>query len=168
MLSLSSSAENRITACKQSLVIALVGKKGRFWNAVCDIRRQWGIHATTSVPAPLNHPGSVHKPPGEPKRVNIDEDGYEEWATFQERWRQQLTELHDGFIPEDCRIGGPHLSPTVWETFLSACILYDPPAKQLEEYTNRHKFGTLGHRDSKGNRGSRSSPTTCPLHRFGG
>ncbi len=135
MLSLSSSAENRINACKQSLVIALVGKKGRFWEAVCDIRQQWGIDATTNVPPPLPNSTWVHTPPGEPKYADVGEDGHEEWASFHYRWRQQLAELHGRFVPEDCRIGGSHISPVKWEKFLSACVLYDPPDKKLEEST---------------------------------
>jgi hypothetical protein len=107
MLSLPSSAEYRINTCKQSLVIALVGQKGSFWDAVCDIRQRWGIEAMTTVPPPLPDPTWVHMPPGEPKYANVNEDGHQEWASFHERWDQQLADLHDRFIPDDCRIDAP-------------------------------------------------------------
>ena len=158
MLSLRSSAEERITFRKQTLIVDLVRKSGSFWDALSDIRCRWGIRAMVEIP-PAGMPFSPHMPPDAPKYTpQLDGGGCEEWENYAEKWLQELGKLHDKCIPDDCRVGHRFSSQMFWERFLSACVLYDPPDDQLEEYASRHQIRLVGHRISEGAAPHRSAP----------
>jgi len=90
----------------------------------------------------------VYMPPGRPENVPLGEDGHEEWSRFIRHWSQDLGELHNEIIPEDCYYGNVLQSRHGWERFLSGCVMYDPPNTSLEEFANQRLVYRTGHRES--------------------
>jgi hypothetical protein len=90
----------------------------------------------------------VYMPPEHPPNAPVGEDGFEEWSRFVRRWSQDLRKLHDEIIPEDCYYGHVFETRHCWERFLSGCVMYDPPDKELEEFVSQRLVYRKGHRDS--------------------
>lgn len=140
MKSLPSSGYQEIERCKFALVVALVRRRGEFWDSVEDLRQRWEIKAQRRVPPDLKvpHTGALHFPPGAPSQVHGLEEGWEEWSIFLDGWKREVEKLYDNFVPEPARLTQTDQSRWWWSTFLSACIVYDPPDTKLEEYADSH------------------------------
>jgi hypothetical protein len=125
---LGSSAERRLQAFRRDLTLDLFTRHGLFWVEVCWLRDLRGITAESRLP-PTLHPGKVHRPPTL-KATNW------EWRPEQRQalaeWMVLLHVLHDAVVPPEHRVETPHASSLeFWMGFLSACLLYDPPASNL-------------------------------------
>lgn len=140
MRSLPSSAEHRIQRLKGELVLSVHEKCGSSWAAIHDIRARRGIEVVTQLP-PSRGPG-FYLPPDHPEFAKPADAGYKEWLTYVRRWGDELRTLHDQVIPEECRVGTvDEISQVMWEKFLSACVVYDPPVPGLVEFRDRVDLG---------------------------
>lgn len=142
MKSLASSAERRIRDLKSELLVSLHLRRGTFWDAVEEIRARWRIKAVIQLPHPIGP--TVYLPPDHPEFARPDDARYEEWIAYIRSWRDELHGLHDRAIPVEGRVAGDLQSPMIWEKFLSACIVYDPPVPGLREFRDMFEFGLVG------------------------
>ena len=113
--------ENKVRAFKAGLTIQLYVQKGPFWEAVGGMREKRNIVAERRLP-----------PSGpEISGLILPEARYK---------GQDYFELSDEWC-SDIRIVQEHCIPSwlqdsaEWEHFIAACILFDPPHRQLEEFT---------------------------------
>ena len=142
MRSLPSSAEVRIRDLTSELLLDLHLRRGAFWEAVGDIRARWRIEAVTQLPPDI-HYTAVYTPRGHPEFDRPD-DKEDYGRTPHHGWREELRILYDQAIPEDCHVGDELHSRAIWEMFLSACVVFDPPVPGLVEFRNSFDFGLLG------------------------
>lgn len=125
MRTLPSSGKHRFEEAKARLVMDLYWQRGTFWERVADARREWNVKATLRLPP---------KVPAEGRYYPIFADVLPE-ASHREkgiRWVATLHAIHDAAVPEEARSLG--YSHALWEVFISACVLFDPPDDQLEEF----------------------------------
>ncbi len=121
---LDSSAAAKLQRFTGDLVLGLFARRGAFWNAVRDMRTRWGIEATRQVPPAIN-PGSFHYP------EFIDPENDEHAVGIAAKWRGDLHFLQEKVVPEWHLKG---IGSMQWRSFLSACVLYDPPVPGLPEF----------------------------------
>ncbi|MFL5760256.1 MAG: hypothetical protein ACJ789_10985 [Thermomicrobiales bacterium] len=134
-------------------MLELLTKHGAFWEVVQSLRHRWAIEPAVRVPPSLPaevliypwegehyfpHPWPDRLPPspladaspeaddlGADPSPDADLSGVDE-SKWRRWWFKDLWRLHDVCIPPECRHHGP--CPAVsWATFLSACLLYNPP-----------------------------------------
>lgn len=125
---LESSAERRLQVFRRELILDLYTRHGKFWCDVRWVRELRGIEAEARMPPPLDL-AKVHLPPGL-KSSNWS------WSPEQQQehreWMVLLHALHDAAVPPDHRVETPNASSLeFWMGFLSACVLFDPPAPDL-------------------------------------
>lgn len=127
-LRLASSMERRLQLFRQDLVLDLFTQYGLFWEQVHWIRQIKAITAEARMPPALS-PNTVHFP------VWLKpEDG--RWASGQmlqlREWMALLHVLHEAVVPDDLRVVTRYAnSLDFWMGFLSACVVFDPPAERL-------------------------------------
>ncbi len=137
---LESSAERRLQSFRRELVLDLFTRHGLFWGAVSWVRERRGIEAVVAMPPPLD-PRRVHLPPGvgptDRHWSPAELQAYREWSVL-------LRVLHDEVVPAGHRVEGPTSSSVeFWGAFLSACLLYDPPADGLLPFAD-HGVAAFG------------------------
>src|SRR5215204_4328985 len=113
--------ENKVRAFKDGLTIQLYVQKGPFWEAVSEVREKRDIIAERRLPPSGQEIGGLILP----------EARYEEQDLFEcyDEWRSDIRMVKEHCIPSWLQ------DSAEWEDFISACILFDPPHKQLEEFT---------------------------------
>ncbi|MDP9363882.1 MAG: hypothetical protein M3Q10_06595 [Chloroflexota bacterium] len=144
---------------RREVVIALVVRRGPTWDAIKAVREQWRIEPVSAVPPELAR-GNYHGPPY----------GVGAGSALQEMshlldWHRCLKNLFVVVVPSDIQLGFAPLAPehfpyrmvdpswearlrsgNPWLTFLSGCVLYDPPDTELERFADHSPFpiGGLG------------------------
>jgi hypothetical protein len=129
---LESGAERRLRQIRGDLILELFLRRGSFWEAVRDTRGRLGVSARTGLPPrpavgrllPEDAPGPE------------DRKGYVAYAT---RWNEDMSVLRREIVPDvrpATRGDTDFLSERSWVEFLSACVLYDPPADRLVEFAS--------------------------------
>src|SRR5215218_5470782 len=133
-VAMTSSAQRRLTRLKRDMVLELFLQRGRFWDAVCDVRFRWGITPATQLP-PEEGPGA-YPPPGYPAdALSQNRAAMYEVDAKLGRWREDLRTVHDRVVPKEGQITANRArSAKQWERFLSACMLFDPPETELVEF----------------------------------
>jgi hypothetical protein len=138
---LSSDAGDHISQLKRELLIALVGEKGTFYEAVADLRRRRGITPIEGLPP--HDPTHVNVLlPGNAPEVLSDGSYSEELSEYSYRWRQDLDAIIWQEVPERLRYG--FLLRVPWEKFVAACVLYDPPLEGLQKFAEYGGPGPQG------------------------
>jgi hypothetical protein len=127
---LESSAVQEARRLRHKLVADLFLRQGPFWGAVREMRFRWNIAAIAQLPSV--RPSSLGPPPQEGGPFVWPEDDVpREWTEEHSmRWRDDLASLWRESIPE--RYGHFH----VWESFLAACVRYDPPEVKLVAFAD--------------------------------
>ncbi len=138
---LESSAERRLQAFRRELTLDLYTRHGAFWEMVSRSRELWGIEPEARIP-PIPQVVRVHLPSHLLRRSRPD------WPIEAEesfiRWQVQLEHVHHAIIPPEHRVEGVHFdSADFWDGFLSACLIYDPPADDLLGFAD-HPVATYG------------------------
>jgi hypothetical protein len=106
-------------AFKDELVVQHFMQRGPFWKAVCRLRERRGIVARTSLPPSGHGISSLIMP-----KTEREGDFFQE----RDRWIKDLETIEDECIPARYR------DSAEWKGFISACVLFDPPPDQLEEF----------------------------------
>lgn len=109
----------RALAFKDGLVVQHFMQQGRFWNAVYRLRERRGIVAETDLP-----PAGPNTSPVIMPETKAEDDFLQE----HDRWIKDLKTIEDECIPARYR------GSAEWKGFISACVLFDPPRDQLEEF----------------------------------
>lgn len=125
--------ERRLQLFRQDLVVDLFTQHGHFWEQVSWIRQREGIEAHRRLPPRLSS-DSVHFHGG-PKADRS------QWAMGQKiamhEWMALLHVLHEEVVPDDLKVETRYAnSLNFWMGFLSACVVYDPPAEHLMEFAD--------------------------------
>jgi hypothetical protein len=112
-------SKKELQRLKRNLVLQLYTKSGDFWEAVHDLRTRWDIAPVIHLPPPTNV--AVHFP--EEKRLITDIGDLRDFA---QRRCDDIAGLKADAVPLSYRNDRGE-----WDTFLSACVLYDPPETDL-------------------------------------
>jgi len=124
---LRSSAEEKVVRLKHNLVLNLFLQQGPFWEAVQNVRSEWGITARRVLPSKGDR--GTYRP--------IEQEPPDKWTKgrleFNDRWDDALRSLRDRFVPNRLRRGLGH-------KFFGACVMCDPPEDSLLEFS---KFGAV-------------------------
>lgn len=125
---LASSMERRLQEFRQLLVVDLFTQHGLFWEHVCWIRQRKAVTAETRMPPALAR-NSVHFPAW----LKAEPGG---WTPAQrphlQEWMVLLHVLHEAVVPDDLKVVTRYAnSLDFWMGFLSACVVYEPPAEHL-------------------------------------
>lgn len=128
---LASSMERRLQLFRQDLVVDLFTQYGLFGEQVHWIRQRMGVTTDRCLPPPLS-PNSVHFP-------GWLKPGPGGWSADQrlqhQEWMVLLHVLHEAVVPDDLKVVTRYAnSLDFWMGFLSACVVFDPPAEQLVEF----------------------------------
>jgi hypothetical protein len=114
----------RIEKLKHGVVLDLFLQRGAVWEAIRDVRERWKISPATQVPAGVPF-YSLHRP----------KDGWPDDYAIGERtqpstdWNIEMHTLARRLVPE--RYRPSPIDETGWASFLSACVLFDPPETEL-------------------------------------
>ncbi len=132
--------DRRIRHAKRCLVLDLFLTRGPVWEHIRDMRERWGIEAQTGMPSRssglgLYTPESLGLRPEE----EFGEQAERWFATYAE-WSNDLAALWKAVVPEAAR-GREHFEGSGWDTFLSMCVLFDPPETQLDEFAGYFRWG---------------------------
>jgi hypothetical protein len=134
---------------KRCLVVELYIRRGAFWDAVYGTRLRRSVSPQIAVP-PKGHPYSEFlMSAGGPRFSNRsaqppeDQQDAERWweqqrevDSFLLSWQEDLDRILEQVVPKKYR-GMPIHSwhdHESWRGFISACVLYDPPATDLLEF----------------------------------
>lgn len=114
---LESDEGNRIVRFKRDLILELFLRQGDFWDEIKAMRERWHISASTQLVET-----DVWCPyPEDP----------EYWdPKIRRQWSRDVRGLVGRVIPSR------YLSVDIWQRFLSACILYNPPESHLIDFAN--------------------------------
>ena len=148
---LTSNAGSQLRSIKRQLVLQLYVQQGPFWDAICSLRVRWSIDSTISLPPVIKYgpvtlvPGSAPYAPqgvtfcleGQMAQTNDATDAMkdERWE-FENRWKQDLNSaLVDALPPEALKHADIiRLEHRYLQQFASACVLFDPPETELQEF----------------------------------
>jgi hypothetical protein len=122
---LASPAESEIRRFSRDTVCSLYVRRGPFWNEISAMRRRWAIDPPRELPPIRNMPGALYPNHWDPAK-NKDHK-YQALP----RWMSELRSIADRVVPEEYR---RRTDTLLWETFISACVLYDPPHTALPEF----------------------------------
>lgn len=146
---------------RRRLALDLFTRYGTFWSAVDSLRNEWHITPKSAVPPePAYAYGEIpfrfhlpDEPPSSPwlrPPSGISECTY--WAVRErEPWMRasrlftHLEDLWSLWIPDDIRDGSNAGGWYSWITYLSACLLYDPPSTRLLEYADHDDHDAAAH-----------------------
>jgi hypothetical protein len=125
--------ERRLQLFRQQLVVDLFTQSGSFWERVHWIRQYAGIQAETCMP-PAIDPDYMHFP----ARLKSEDGNWIPGNRLQVReWQALLHALHEAVVPDDLKVVTRYAnSLDFWMGFLSACVVYDPPAEHLLEFAD--------------------------------
>lgn len=123
--------ERRLQLFRQHLVVDLFTQSGRFWDQVQWIRQYADIQAESRLP-PVISPDYVHSP----KRPRSESGDWIPSHTLRGgEWLALLHMLHEAVVPDDLKVVTRYAnSLDFWMEFLSACVVYDPPAEHLLKF----------------------------------
>jgi len=126
-----SDAAKQIRKLKRDLVFNLFFQDGLFWEAVYDMRARWNISAAGQLPPPdlADLP-----PPGWVRPTDFSEESKRQLELIT-RWGNDLDAVRDRVVPEPYRDW--QYFGVLWREFISACVLYDPPKKNLLSFATR-------------------------------
>ena len=109
---------------KHGLVADLYTQHGLFWDEVRSLRAAFEVTPVIQLPPPVGT--NTHFP-----SHDLELAGGVVQQMFRDLWLRQVFALRDRVVPEVYRLSD--LFGT-WDTFLSACLLYDPPETDLLEF----------------------------------
>ncbi len=113
----------RVARLKRELVLQLFLKQGQFWCAVRKARERCGIQGRTGTPPGGQHLRAVFA------MENLG------WSELGEKVRfnilREVPKLEERMVPDSLRDG---FLEREWGDFLTACVVYDPPADKLVEF----------------------------------
>lgn len=108
-------------------MVSLYLRAGPFWEAVRDVRAEWGIRPRRTMPSEEDR-GTLRPVEQEPRG---------KWtparSKFNGRWDDAILPLKERFVPDLLRRSG-------WEDFFEACVMCDPPDDRLLEFA---EFGRV-------------------------
>ena len=113
-------ANAKLRRFKRELVASLFLRRGAFWGYVQRSRSEAGIDPIVQTPEPVDT--HAHYP------SSWEQMGEVEQCLLRSAWLKLTFALRDEVIPEVYRLLS---SPVDWTTFMSACLLYDPPETEL-------------------------------------
>lgn len=116
-----SEASARLRRFKRNLVADLFTQQGKFGELVQELRVAAKITPIVGIPPEDTF---VHYPP-----LQLEQAGGEGQQLFRYLWISQMHKFRDVVVPQVYRTSY-ELSRS-WITFLSACLLYDPPETDL-------------------------------------
>jgi len=128
---LASSMERRLQVFRQDLVVDLFTQHGHFWEQIRWLRHLKAVTAVRHLPPRLSS-DSVHFPGG----LKPDPGGWTADQKLQlQEWMVLLHVLHEAVVPDDLKVETRYAnSLNFWMGFLSACVVFDPPAEYLLEF----------------------------------
>jgi hypothetical protein len=164
-----SDAANRSRRLKRNLVVDLYLRRGLFWELVRDLRHERDILPLVERPpssskyydlllpqgAP-NPPEPIGTPPKEEEQAERWEAQAAKLQEFETDWKRDLVCILEQVVPEWYRGGltQGNVEYRAWRNFIAACILYDPPDKELLEFAAfcdpPPYVVNLPHKDSEG------------------
>ncbi len=127
-----SSAESRLTELKEGLVWQVLSRSGEFWEKIRDMRSRWGITARAQLPPEVSGPLRYLKLPKQYPRSKFarlqEPTLYPRDMEIPERnkWEWELDWIKVQTVPER------YSQASEWRWFISACVLFDPPASPPE------------------------------------
>lgn len=146
---------------RRRLTLDLFTRYGTFWEDVACLREEWATAPVVAVPPePMWQYGAIpyrfhlpDEPPGSPYLMPTLGISVETYVAVRERepWLRasrllgHLERLWRLSIPEDIRDGSNAGGWASWITFLSACILYNPPGDRLLEYAEHDDRDAIVH-----------------------
>jgi hypothetical protein len=124
---------------KNGLTAQLYLQRGVFWDAVRDLREQWGITAERGLPPSGENVSGLIFP---------DTPSKGDFLRLYEEWTAALRRIEQRCVPARFR------ESAEWRDFISACVLFDPTLEDLETFTrhgdpryiNREMHGAGGER----------------------
>lgn len=115
------SVEKRVKELKRDFVLQLYLGTGPFWENIRRARVVQGIQAEMKLPPPqLSPPSSASD------------------SQKLQSWRSSVRGAWEPVVPQAYR------EATDWDSFVAACILYDPPEPWLEEFAQYGKSALIG------------------------
>ncbi len=134
---------DEVRRLKRELTAQLFIQHGWFWDAVSDVRQRWSVRAKRALPGTsiTAYPEGVDE---SMKQWDMEfKELVPEWSPFdhyseypesvddesRDQWSSDIRALQQKTIPEAMERKGYW-----WSTFLTACVLYDPPDLQLLEF----------------------------------
>jgi hypothetical protein len=123
-----SAAAPRIQRFKHDVVFNLFLRNGTMWEEIRTVRERWAISSTERVP-PDSWPGLHYPEDGWPDKYDAAGEQASEWIELASGWSLELLTLARRLVPEVYR--PTPIDETGWASFLSACILFDPPETKL-------------------------------------
>ncbi len=124
-----SAAEGRLGRLRGELVLQLYMRRGPLLDAVREMRDRWNVAAKVQLPP---RAGGRLLPENAP-----DVEDCQRHAAYFTQWRSAIDTMRKKVDPESDLTTHQDLDRQLvvsWETFLSACVLYDPPDDQLVEF----------------------------------
>ncbi len=110
---------------KRGFVLQMFLREGEFWNAVRETREQYGIESQVQMP-----------PAGRAPLYTVFTQDDLGWSRIGQKVREAVLDgvpkLGVRMIPEGFEDAS--LLITEWGDFLTACVLFDPPADKLVEF----------------------------------
>lgn len=155
--------KRRLRILKRNLVAQMVARRGRYWEAISEVRNRWQLDPVpTRLPPAVGdmlYPPSVpsQRPP-RPMEYILPPDipnpsmeepgdlkGYESWLSLRANWVDDLEDvlrrgvpgryLEEEILPY---MGWP--SPqnrwVAWYRFAAACVLYNPPPERASAFAD--------------------------------
>jgi hypothetical protein len=134
---------------KRNRVADLYLRRGLFWELVRDLRRERDILPLVQLPPSSSKYYDLLLPEGAPKPPEPigtppeeEEQAKKWWAQatkleeFETDWKRNLVRILEQIVPERYRGGLPqgNIEYQAWQNFIAACVLYDPPDKELLEF----------------------------------
>jgi hypothetical protein len=122
-----SSGAARIERLKRDLVAELCRQDGPFWQAIREIRTEWGIQPRTALPSE-DDPHTVQPIDQLSPFFKKGRRNFKEWRKLDKRWHENIASLRTSFVPNLLWMGGG------WHEFFGACVMCDPPKNRLLEF----------------------------------
>src|SRR5215208_4489915 len=163
-----SDAANRSRRLKRNLVADLYLRRGLFWELVRDLRQERDILPLVERPPSSSKYYDLLLPQGAPnlpEPIGIppeDEEQAERWEAqatklyeFETDWKRDLVRILEQVVPERYRgrLTQGNVEYRAWRNFIAACVLYDPPDKELLEFAafcDPPPYVVLPYKDSEG------------------
>ncbi len=134
------SEARHVRRTKRCLVLDVFLNRGATWEYIRDMREHWSIEARTQIPSRSCVTGPYPPESLGPRPEEEDGEQAERWFAKYDEWTEDLAALYKMVVPEEAR-DSEHFGGSGWESFLSMCVLFDPPETQLEDFAERIKWG---------------------------
>jgi hypothetical protein len=166
---LTGSLRDRMIASRHDFTLDVFVQEGEFWNAIDQFRSRWAVVPRHGIPefseayvcpdsviafyVPTEWPAALTPSPLPdswpsfwelvnvlpPDVMRIDPASLSGTPHPAIEWYLDLKRLHDHFVPELARLPPMPNREAAWTVFLSACVLYTPPADRLLDFAE-HSF----------------------------